>query len=216
METCLCQPWSLHQSPEQVHSAPNLQSSLSLTNPLKLNRQLCACLPSRFNVSDSLCPYGPWPARFLHPWDSPGNNTGVGCHALLQGIFLTQVSCIAGRCFTNRATREAHEYDIQACKEYWEKVRQTSYLSKNEYFFSFCSHPLFQTHKEKMKGNVSTRTKECQPPSEGSISFPLYISHPVSQKKKKVCRIDQTTFIVGETPKGIRRYVIYNNTWLCE
>ena len=25
-------------------------------------------------------------------WDSPGKNTGVGCHALLQGIFLTQGS----------------------------------------------------------------------------------------------------------------------------
>ena len=24
------------------------------------------------------------------PWDSPGKNTGVGCHALLQGIFLSQ------------------------------------------------------------------------------------------------------------------------------
>ena len=23
-------------------------------------------------------------------WDSPGNNTGLGCHFLLQGIFLTQ------------------------------------------------------------------------------------------------------------------------------
>ena len=23
-------------------------------------------------------------------WDSPGKNTGVGCHALLQGIFPTQ------------------------------------------------------------------------------------------------------------------------------
>ena len=30
------------------------------------------------------------PARFLCPWDSPGKNTGVGCHVLLQGIFLTQ------------------------------------------------------------------------------------------------------------------------------
>ena len=29
-------------------------------------------------------------ARLLCPWDSPGKNTGVGCHALLQGIFLTQ------------------------------------------------------------------------------------------------------------------------------
>ena len=36
--------------------------------------------------------------------DSPGENTGVGCHALLQGIFPTQrsnqVSHIAGRLFT--------------------------------------------------------------------------------------------------------------------
>ena len=31
-------------------------------------------------------------ARLLHPWDSPGKNTGVGCHFLLQGIFLTQGS----------------------------------------------------------------------------------------------------------------------------
>ena len=30
--------------------------------------------------------------RLLHPWDSPGKNTGVGCHSLLQGIFPTQGS----------------------------------------------------------------------------------------------------------------------------
>ena len=32
----------------------------------------------------------PWsvPARLLCPWNSPGKNTGVGCHFLLQGIFL--------------------------------------------------------------------------------------------------------------------------------
>ena len=28
----------------------------------------------------------------LRPWDSPGKNTGVGCHFLLQGIFQTQGS----------------------------------------------------------------------------------------------------------------------------
>ena len=28
--------------------------------------------------------------RLLCPWNSPGKNTGVGCHALLQGIFPTQ------------------------------------------------------------------------------------------------------------------------------
>ena len=35
-------------------------------------------------------PYGVQPARLLYPWDSPGKNTEVGCHALLHGIFLTQ------------------------------------------------------------------------------------------------------------------------------
>ena len=28
--------------------------------------------------------------RLLWPWNSPGKNTGVGCHSLLQGIFLIQ------------------------------------------------------------------------------------------------------------------------------
>ena len=41
-------------------------------------------------VSDSLQPPGLQPTRPLCPWDSPGKNTGVGCHALLQGIFPTQ------------------------------------------------------------------------------------------------------------------------------
>ena len=31
-----------------------------------------------------------YPTRVLSPWDSPGKNTGVGYHFLLQGIFLTQ------------------------------------------------------------------------------------------------------------------------------
>ena len=30
------------------------------------------------------------PASLLHPWDFPGKDSGVGCHFLLQGIFLTQ------------------------------------------------------------------------------------------------------------------------------
>ena len=32
------------------------------------------------------------PTRLFRPWYSPGKNTGMGCHALLQGIFPTQVS----------------------------------------------------------------------------------------------------------------------------
>ena len=41
-------------------------------------------------MSDSLRPHGLQPTRLLCPWDFPGKNTGVGCHFLLQEVFLTQ------------------------------------------------------------------------------------------------------------------------------
>ena len=40
--------------------------------------------------SNSLRSHGLQPARLLCPWNSPGKNTAVGCHVLLQGIYLTQ------------------------------------------------------------------------------------------------------------------------------
>ena len=43
-------------------------------------------------VSDSLRSHGLQPARFLCPWNSPGKDTGVGGHFLLQGFCLTQGS----------------------------------------------------------------------------------------------------------------------------
>ena len=43
-------------------------------------------------VSDSLWSHGLQRARLLCPWNTPGKNTGVGCHSLLQGIFPTQGS----------------------------------------------------------------------------------------------------------------------------
>ena len=43
-------------------------------------------------MSDILWSRGLYPARLLSPWNSPGKNTGVGCHSLLQGIFQTQES----------------------------------------------------------------------------------------------------------------------------
>ena len=48
------------------------------------------CMQDTSVVSSSLWPHGPYPARLLCPWDSPGKNIGVGCHALLKGTFPTQ------------------------------------------------------------------------------------------------------------------------------
>ena len=53
--------------------------------------RVCVCVCVRLVVSNS---YRLTPARLLcpRPWDSPGKNTGEGCHILLQGIFPTQGS----------------------------------------------------------------------------------------------------------------------------
>ena len=63
-------------------------------------------------VSDFLQSHG----LYSPPWDSPGKNTGVVCHSLLQGIARprdqSRVSCIAGRFFTVWATRELTSYKL--------------------------------------------------------------------------------------------------------
>ena len=54
----------------------------------------CCCVASV--VSDSARPRRRQPNRLPHPWDSPGKNTGAGCHFLLQK-FITEMQ-ISGRC----------------------------------------------------------------------------------------------------------------------
>ena len=40
------------------------------------------------------------PTRLPHPWDSPGKNTGVGCHLLLQCMKMKGESEVAQSCLT--------------------------------------------------------------------------------------------------------------------
>ena len=77
----------------QVDSLPTELSGKPINTKKHYENKHCSI------VSDS------WPPHGLYsPWNSPGKNTGVGCHFLLQGIFPTQgsnlVSCIIGEFFT--------------------------------------------------------------------------------------------------------------------
>ena len=65
----------------------------------------CRCLVAKLCLA-LLQHHGLYPASLLCLWYFPGKNSRVGCHFLLQGIFLTQGSYIAGRVFTDWATRE--------------------------------------------------------------------------------------------------------------
>ena len=51
-------------------------------------------------MSDSVQPHRRQPTRLPCPWDSPGKNTGVGCHFLLQCMKVKSESEVALSCLT--------------------------------------------------------------------------------------------------------------------
>ena len=53
-------------------------------------------------MSDSVRLHRRQPTRLPHPWDSPGKNTGVGCHFLLQCRKVKSESEVAQSCPTLR------------------------------------------------------------------------------------------------------------------
>ena len=59
----------------------------------------CCCLVASV-VSDSVRPHRRQPTRLPHPWDSPGKNTGLGCHFLLQCRKVKSESEVAQSCPT--------------------------------------------------------------------------------------------------------------------
>ena len=79
MRICVC----MWVGKEKKNLAPSNFSFNCLQNK-------CTCFLSLSVMSDSLQPHRLQPSRLLCPWNSPGQNTGVGCHSLLQGISLAQ------------------------------------------------------------------------------------------------------------------------------
>ena len=51
-------------------------------------------------MSDSVRPHRRQPTRLRHPWDSPGKNTGVVCHFLLQFVKVKSESEVTQSCPT--------------------------------------------------------------------------------------------------------------------
>ena len=51
-------------------------------------------------MSDSVKTHRRQPTRLPRPWDSPGENTGVGCHFLLQCMKVKSESEVAQSCLT--------------------------------------------------------------------------------------------------------------------
>ena len=61
-------------------------------------------------MSDSVRPHRRQPPRLPRPWDSPGKNTGVGSHFLLQHMKVKSGSEVTQSCPT---LRDAMDYSLR-------------------------------------------------------------------------------------------------------
>ena len=77
-------------------------------------------------MSNSVRPHRQQPTGLPHPWDSPGKNTGVGCHFLLQCMKVKSKSEVAQSCPTlNDPWTAAHQAPPSmgfSRQEYWSGV----------------------------------------------------------------------------------------------
>ena len=121
-QTTLPASWETCMQVKKQQLEPNMEQQ----NGFKLGKEYVKatyCHPAYLIQVQSCClvvkscptllrPHGLYPTWVFCPWDFPGKNTGVSCHFLLRGIFLTQdrawVSCIGRGILYHWATREAY------------------------------------------------------------------------------------------------------------
>ena len=89
-------------------------------------------------MSESVRPHRWQPTKLPRPWDSPGKNTGVGCHFLLQCMKVKSESEVAQSCLTPNNPMDcsppgssAHGI-FQARVLEWGAIASLSYVNKPE------------------------------------------------------------------------------------
>ena len=94
--TSSCSPVpSTPSSPAVLSSPARISSGRIFLAPC-----CCCCCQVASVVLDCVRPQRWQPTRLCCPWDSPGKNTGVGCHCLLQCMKVKSESEVAQSCLT--------------------------------------------------------------------------------------------------------------------
>ena len=87
---------SFHSNPKERQC----QRMLKLLHNCTHFTRCCCCRQVTSVVSDSVQPHRWQPTRLPHPWDSPGKNTGVSCHFLLQCMKVKSENEVSQSCPT--------------------------------------------------------------------------------------------------------------------
>ena len=103
-------------------ASPALAGRLFTYAPLGSPKSCCRCCYITSGVSDSVRPHGRQPTRLPRPWDSPGKNTGVGCHVLLPRVKVKLLSRVRFFAIPWTAAYQAPPSMGFSKQEYWSGV----------------------------------------------------------------------------------------------
>ena len=95
----LATPWTVAHQAAPSMGFPRQEYWSGVPLPSAVFTCCCCCCVTSV-VSDSVRPHRLQPTRLPHPWDSPGKNTGVGCHFLLQCMKVKSESEVTQSCPT--------------------------------------------------------------------------------------------------------------------
>ena len=126
----------------------------------------CCCWVTSV-VSDSVRPHRRQPTRLPRPWDSPGKNTGVGYHFLLQWMKVKSESEVAQLCPTLR--------DPMDCSLPGSSVRgifQARVWEWGAIAFSILCFSILRELKMQMKCKKKKK-KICAVCGEGAVTDPM-------------------------------------------
>ena len=113
-------------------------------------------------MSDSVRLHRRQPTRLHHPWDSPGKNSGVGCHFLLQCMKVKSESEVAQSCLTPGIPMDcslpgSSIHGIFSRQEHWSGVPLPS-LSK--YYLDIKKNKILPFVRMKLEGIMQSEMSQ--------------------------------------------------------
>ncbi|CAN8220152.1 unnamed protein product [Coccothraustes coccothraustes] len=129
------------------------------------------------------------------------------------------------RTSASKTVFEHQEKGMETMDKYLDGVQEVAYIHSNQnvvgsskaenHLSRWAVHDVFELKQFSQlpanvavcKDNTSENkvVKERQEMMKNSKQHHLYVTHPVTQRCKKVHRVGSSTFLIGRTPKGIRR-----------
>ena len=145
-------------------------------------------------MSDSVWPHRQQPTRLPRPWDSPGKNTGVGCHFLLQCMKVKSESQVAQLCLT---LSDPMDYSLPGSSVHG--IFQARVLEWGAIAFSIFTYYQVENLRKEMPQNWES----CTRPLPNNMHFEIVLAQGESSQA-----IKQLTWILkkGRFPS---KYIVH-------